>query len=64
MSSSWIIVARVVLFLISLKTIEQLLMHILLLGADRIGKYRLVENVGSWVMVPDNPGNIFLFFIS
>jgi hypothetical protein len=60
--SSWIIVARVVLFLISLKTTEQLLMHIFLLGAERIRKYRLVENVGSWVKVPDNPGKIFLFF--
>jgi hypothetical protein len=46
MSSSWIIVARVVLFLISLKTTEQLLMHIFLLGADRTGKYHPVENVG------------------
>ena len=36
-------------------------MNIFLLGADRIGKYRLVENVGSWVKVPDNPGKIILF---
>ena len=36
-------------------------MHIFLLGADRIGKYRLVENVGSWVKVLYNPGKLFLF---